>query len=45
MDATRHLLAEGPSPTEIDRDLGGSRGTVYKAKYTSDEHDTRGSGP
>ena len=30
-DAIRHLLAEGPSPTGIARDLGISRGTVYKA--------------
>ena len=32
MDAIRRLLAEGRSPTSIARDMGISRGTVYKAK-------------
>ena len=45
MDAIRHLLAEGPSPTGIARDLGISRGTVYKAKDTTGEHENPDSGP
>ncbi len=45
MDANRHLLAEGPPPAGIVRDPGISRGTVYKAKDTSGEHDNPGSGP
>ena len=32
MEAIRHRLAEGWSPTVIARELGISRGTVYKAK-------------
>ena len=32
MKAIRHRLAMGLSPTAIVRELGVSRGTVYKAK-------------
>ena len=32
MEAIRHRLAKGQSPTEIARELGISRGTVYKAR-------------
>ena len=32
MDAIRERIAEGQSPTRIARELGVSRGTVYKAK-------------
>ncbi|MCY3669730.1 MAG: recombinase family protein [Alphaproteobacteria bacterium] len=32
MDAVRRRLAEGQSPTRIAREMGISRGTVYKAK-------------
>ena len=32
MDAIRERIAEGQSPTRIARELGASRGTVYKAK-------------
>lgn len=32
MDAIKNLIAKGLSPTEIARELGISRGTVYKAK-------------
>ncbi len=45
MDAIGVLLAEGPSPTGIAVDLWISRGTVYKAKDMSGEHDNPGSGP
>ena len=31
MEAIKHRLAKGLSPTEIARELGISRGTVYKA--------------
>ncbi len=45
MDAISHLLAEGPPPTGIARDLGISPGTAYKARDTSGEHVNPGSGP
>ena len=32
MEDIRHLLARGPSPTEVAREMGISRGTVYKAR-------------
>lgn len=32
MDAIRDRIAEGQSPTRIAREMGISRGTVYKAK-------------
>ena len=32
MEAIRHRLATGLSPTQVARELGVSRGTVYKAK-------------
>ena len=32
MEAIRHRLAMGLSPTETARELGVSRGTVYKAR-------------
>ena len=32
MAAIRHQLAMGLSPTQIARELGVSRGTIYKAK-------------
>ena len=32
MDTSRHRLTTGRSPTQIARELGVSRGTVYKAK-------------
>jgi DNA-binding CsgD family transcriptional regulator len=32
MEAIRHRLAKGLSPTVIARELGISRGTVYKAR-------------
>ena len=37
MEAIKHRLTMGLSPTEIDRELRISRGTVYKARAgTSD---------
>ena len=32
MEAIRHRLVMGLSPTEVARELGISRGTVYKAR-------------
>ena len=32
MEAIKHQLAMGLSPTQIARELGVSRGTVYKAR-------------
>ena len=32
MEAIRHRLAKGQSPTRVARELWISRGTVYKAK-------------
>ena len=32
MEDIRHRLAKGQSPTEVARELGISRGTVYKAR-------------
>ena len=32
MEAIKHRLAKGQSPTEVARELGISRGTVYKAR-------------
>ena len=32
MEDIRHRLARGHSPTEVARELGISRGTVYKAR-------------
>ena len=32
MEAIKHRLARGQSPTEVARELGISRGTVYKAR-------------
>ena len=32
MEAIRHRLAMGLSPTAVARELGVSRGTVYKAR-------------
>ena len=32
MESIRHRLAMGLSPTQVARELGVSRGTVYKAK-------------
>lgn len=37
MDAIRHRLATGLSPTQIARELGVSRGTVYKAKASMND--------
>lgn len=45
MDAISDLPADCPSPTGVARDLGISRGTVYKAKDTSGEHGNAGSDP
>ncbi len=42
MDAIRRRLAEGQSPTRIARDLGISRGTVYKAKGMAEAHEEPG---
>ena len=38
MDAVRRRLAEGQSPTRIAREMGISRGTVYKAKGAAEAH-------
>ena len=35
MEAIRHRLAMGLSPTQVARELGVSRGTVYKARAGS----------
>ena len=32
MEDVKHRLAKGQSPTEVARELGISRGTVYKAR-------------
>ena len=45
MDTIRHRIAEGQSPTRIAREMGGSRGTVYKAKGKAGDHDKAGQGP
>ncbi len=42
MDAIRRRLAEGQPPTRIARDLGISRGTVYKAKGMAEAHEEPG---
>ncbi|WP_363323050.1 helix-turn-helix domain-containing protein [uncultured Jannaschia sp.] len=34
MDGIRALLSKGLSPTEIAREMGSPRGTVYKAKVS-----------
>jgi len=39
MEAIRNRLAGGQSPTRIARELGISRGTVYKAKDGAGKHD------
>ncbi len=45
MDAIRDRIAEGQSPTRIAREMGVSRGTVYKAKGKAvGEHDNAGVG-
>ena len=38
MDAIRERIAEGQSPTRIAREMGISRGTVYKARGEEGEH-------
>ena len=38
MDEIRARIAEGQSPTRIAREMGISRGTVYKAKGKEGEH-------
>ena len=45
MDAIRHRIAEGQSPTGIAREMGVSRGTVYKAKGKAGDHGKAGRGP
>ena len=45
MDAIRHRIAEGQSPTRIAREMGVSRGTVYKAKGNAGEHGNAAKGP
>ena len=39
MEAVRSRLSEGQSPTRIARELGISRGTVYKAKGKAGKRD------
>ena len=38
LEAIKHRLARGLSPTQIARELGVSRGTVYKARAGHDGH-------
>ncbi|MXW87442.1 MAG: recombinase family protein [Boseongicola sp. SB0673_bin_14] len=45
MDEIRARLAEGQSPTRIAREMGISRGTVYKAKGKTGEHGKAAQGP
>ena len=45
MDAIGHRIAEGQSPTRIAREMGVSRGTVYKAKGKAGDHGKAGQGP
>ena len=45
MDTIRHQIAEGQSPTRISREMGVSRGTVYKAKGKAGDHDNAGQSP
>ena len=45
MDEIRARIAEGQSPTRIAREMGISRGTVYKAKGKDEEHGKATQGP